>query len=152
MKNTKTKGKIIISVLLGLIVIMCFLIIVPNGRVKNVEIIPVSSEIYSEKDIKRAVKEIKKSFIKWKDCELLTLEYVGDEQNKSVIYEYLDNQYGVKEHIVFEMTFKVGKRYHPSHKINSIDAIDYCLGRNYGENWRFLTGGHGQDELSWLAQ
>ena len=138
----KTRIRNIILVLLCIIGFACFLFITPRGIVKNVEVIEVSSELYTEEEIQKVIKVIKEHFKKeMRGCELLKLRYIGDTQNESVVFQYLDKQYGVSEHIVFEIVFKVGNRDRPAFRRNSIHEIVYILGKDQRENWKYLDSG-----------
>ncbi|MBR0137828.1 MAG: hypothetical protein IJM15_05410 [Erysipelotrichaceae bacterium] len=138
----KKKKFIIIALLLAIMILIGLKIYKPAGKTGNTEIVSVSSQQFSAEDFEKATEAIKKYFSReFRDCELIKLEYVGDEANSSVQYEYLKDQYGIDEWIVFNMVFKVGKRYNPSYNSNSTQEMKIIFGRKTGEDWKYLDAG-----------
>ena len=138
----KVKSKKIIF--LGAIILVVLAVIltwVPAGKSSNVTVIDAESRQFSQQDIAQAVDTVKSAFTDWKGCELVTLRYLGDQDNNSAQFDYLKQQYEIDEHIVFEMTFRTGRWYNPSYESNSNVTVKTILGRKNGESWKYLDSG-----------
>ena len=136
------KRNTIVALIACIAVVCAIAVYKPAGKTKNAEILPAVSELYSDEDLEKAVAVIKQYFSKnFRDCELLKLEYIGDEANSSAQYLYLIKQYGVDEYIVYQMTFKVGNRNNPAYPSDSTQEIKIILGRTGNEEWKYLSSG-----------
>ena len=136
------KRAITVLLLLIVVIIAGYTLYKPQGKVSNAEIVNVASEEFSGDELAEATDCIKKYFTKeFRDCELLKLEYVGDEDNGSKQYEYLPAQYDIDEYIVYKMTFKVGNKDNLSYQKNTTQEINIILGRKGEEDWKYLSAG-----------
>lgn len=100
-----------------------------TGDISKVEVIKKESIVYSKEEINSASNEVLKYFSKsCRGCTLLTLEYIGDENNS----DYIDwaSRNNKDEVIVFISSFYVDS-----------SGIDTTLNQDYvyeGYNWIFV--------------
>ena len=130
--------------LLIMLAISVFLSGCARGDVTKVNIIDRPSQIYSEKEIHKAVDVAVEYFKReFSGCTLLDIGYAGDEKGQAFI-EWA-NQYDVDQVIILVSSFAVG----PEGGDGSLNPNDtygnwqWILGRTVGGQWKHLTHGYG---------
>lgn len=114
-----------------------------GGNVKNVNIIDVDSEIYSESEINAAidiaVKHFKDNF---EGCTLIEIQYVGDDSVEG--FEEWAERYDAEQAIVLVSSFNVGSSGGDgSLNLNSTyDNWKWILTRNDNKKWTLQTWGY----------
>ena len=114
-----------------------------GGKVSNVKTRQVASDIYSEKDIEKAIAVIKKEFKSWSGCELKEIYYAGDDV--SADHQEFAERYGTDEVLVLLSTFSVDSSggdgsLNPN---STYDGWKWILVRNQGGKWKHVDHGYG---------
>ena len=112
------------------------------GNIDNVKITAVSSEVYSEQDIKSAIIVVTEHFRKnFSDCVLNEISYAGDdkiERELSMLLEYKANDV-----IVLTSCFEAGVYADPSFYPDDVyEDWNWTLVRKKGENWQLVNFGY----------
>lgn len=115
-----------------------------RGDVSNVNIKERSSQIYTDKEIHKAVGVAMEYFEReFNGCTLLEIGYAGDDKGEAFV-EW-ESRYGVDQVIILVSSFSVG----PEGGDGSLNPNDtysnwqWILGRNSGGQWKHLTHGYG---------
>lgn len=113
------------------------------GKVGGVAVTEYTSEVYSDADIRSAIRTAKRYFfIHFSDCTLKELTYIGDEDNEG--YEEFASRHDADEVLVLTSTFDVG----PSGGDGSLNPDStykhwkWILVRNRGGVWRHADHGY----------
>lgn len=110
-----------------------------GGNVRNVKIINVKSNIYTDEDIKSAENVVLHYFKKeFKGCKLIKLQYIGDDENKGFL------EYGPREVIILISEFKTdSKVVDGSFNPNDIyTGWQWNLVRNNNGKWKLVDYGY----------
>ena len=105
-----------------------------------------ASEIYTQAEMKDAVKIIKKQFGEWKGCKLKNIRYAGDAANNAENLKWLQSlrpQENFTQCIEFFSDFYVGKKTNTTFNPNSnYKDWQWWLARSEGGNWQLVTFGY----------
>ena len=103
------------------------------------------SELYSKRDIDKAVDEIMDKFGSWRGCKMYSLAYGGDEKCLREL-EYCNSLASDGEVydqcIVFESVFRSPLRGGGAWEPNEIYTWSWYLARTNGGRWDLLTWGY----------
>ena len=108
------------------------------------QVIYGESEMYSERDMDRAVDEIMDSFGKMRGCVMYSLEYAGDEKSLSEL-DYcnsLEEGGEFDQCIVFKSTFRSPINGGGAWEENEMYYWTWTLARKDGGSWKLLTWGY----------
>lgn len=114
-----------------------------NSNIKNVEIIDVESEIYSETEIKSAIDTVEEYFkSNFEGCTLTMIKYAGDDQNKAS--DKWAKQYDAEKAIVLLSSFDVDSSggdgsLNPNSKY---DNWQWILVENESGTWEHVDHGY----------
>jgi len=115
-----------------------------GGKVSNVGILEVPSNLYTFEEIDDAVTVVLSYFQKtFKGCELLELQYAGDEKQKE--YDAWAAQYDAEDAIVLTSTFTTG-RSGGDGSLNpnaTYENWKWILVRNESGAWNHVDHGYG---------
>ena len=117
-----------------------------NQAAAKVQINYGASEIYTQADMKDAVKIIKKQFGSWKGCTLKNIRYAGDNANNTENLKWLNNlrpQENFTQCIEFFSDFYVGKDTNTTFNPDSnYKDWQWWLARAEGGTWQLVTFGY----------
>jgi len=114
-----------------------------NSNIKNVEIIDVESEIYSDTEIKSAIDTVEEYFkSNFEGCTLTMIKYAGDDQNKAS--DKWAKQYDAEKAIVLLSSFDVDSSggdgsLNPNSKY---DNWQWILVENESGTWEHVDHGY----------
>ena len=114
-----------------------------NSNIKNVEIIDVDSEIYSDTEINSAIDTVEEYFkSNFEGCTLTMLKYAGDDQNKAS--DKWAKQYDAEKAIVLLSSFDVDSSggdgsLNPNSKY---DNWQWILVENESGTWEHVNHGY----------
>ena len=114
-----------------------------NSNIKNVEIIDVDSEIYSDTEINSAIDTVEEYFkSNFEGCSLTMLKYAGDDQNKAS--DKWAKQYDAEKAIVLLSSFDVDSSggdgsLNPNSKY---DNWQWILVENESGTWEHVDHGY----------
>lgn len=114
-----------------------------NNNIKNVEIIDVDSEIYSDTEINSAIDTVEEYFkSNFEGCTLTMLKYAGDDQNKAS--DKWAKQYDAEKAIVLLSSFDVDSSggdgsLNPNSKY---DNWQWILVENESGTWEHVNHGY----------
>lgn len=114
-----------------------------NNNIKNVEIIDVDSEIYSDTEINSAIDTVEEYFkSNFEGCTLTMLKYAGDDQNKAS--DKWAKQYDAEKAIVLLSSFDVDSSggdgsLNPNSKY---DNWQWILVENESGTWEHVDHGY----------
>lgn len=114
-----------------------------NSNIKNVEIIDIDSEIYSDTEIKSAIDTVEEYFeSNFKGCTLTMIKYAGDDQNKAS--DKWAKQYDAEKAIVLLSSFDVDSSggdgsLNPNSKY---DNWQWILVENESGTWEHVDHGY----------
>ena len=114
-----------------------------GGDVRNVEVIPHGSDIYSSEDIDDAIDTVKKYFKReFAGCTLTEIEYAGDGEAER--FDEITDQFGGDEAIVLISSFDVdGSGGDGSLEPDSTYTYwEWLLVRDEGGEWRHVDHGY----------
>ncbi len=114
-----------------------------GGNIENVKIKEISSEIYSQKDIKSAINTITKEFNDtWNGCTLKEIYYAGDKM--SLDYQDWADRNNKEVVIVLLSKFDVDSSGGDSslNPYSTYDDWKWILVRNKGESWIHVDHGY----------
>lgn len=123
--------------------VMFFCLCACGGKVKNVKVIDVESNIYTSDEINSAIEVIKKEFSKdWKGCTLKEIYYAGDETSRK-FQDWADRN-GADEVMVLLSSFDVDSSggdgsLNPN---STYDGWNWILVRNKGGEWKHVDHGY----------
>ena len=138
--GTGMKKVFVIVLLIG---IMIFGLFACGGNVRNVEVEPYESELYTEKDIESAIRVTKRYFMgNFSGCTLTTLSYAGDKASEGHI-EWAE-RHDADEVIVLKSSFDVDASggdgsLNPNSTYN---GWLWILVRDEGGRWRHVDHGY----------
>lgn len=99
-----------ISMKLAAAMLLCFALLAALGgcgSVSRVKVIPVESELYSQKDISAAIRKVERDFRwGWSGCTLTEIAYAGDERTAEEAESHAD-MWDYDELIVLISSFDV---------------------------------------------
>ena len=131
--------KILASFLAAVILLTC-------TQAAALEINYGASEIYTQAEMKDAVKIIKKQFGEWKGCKLKNIRYAGDDANNAENLKWLQSlrpQENFIQCIEFFSDFYVGKKTNTTFNPDSnYKDWQWWLARSEGGNWQLVTFGY----------
>ncbi len=132
--------KKIIAIILAAVCIFCFS---GCGISFTAEKIVSESDIFSDRDIDKAMFAVYKKFaFDFEGCILLELEY-DEEYSKNRMYDWAE-QYGADEAIVLLSKFYVAAEGDGSLAPGeTYSKWNWVLVRNRGESWKLMTWGYG---------
>ncbi len=110
-----------------------------GGKISGAEVIPQTSEIYSEQDIDAAISAVRVYFkLSFFDCTLTEIGYIGDEHKEQ--FAELAEHYGADEVIILTSSFDVGKlggdgSLNPN---STYSGWTWELKRELGGKWRLV--------------
>lgn len=114
-----------------------------NSNIKNVEIIDVDSEIYSDTEIKSAIDTVEEYFeSNFEGCTLTMLKYAGDDHNKAS--DEWAKRYDAEKAIVLLSSFDVDSSggdgsLNPNSKY---DNWQWILVENESGTWEHVDHGY----------
>lgn len=114
-----------------------------GGNVKNVEIVDVKSDIFTNRDIASAIRTAVKYFEnEFEGCTLKKIQYIGDDEKES-FYEWA-KEYGADEAIVLVSTFDVDVSGGDGSLVpgQTYENWQWVLVRDSGGSWRHVTHGY----------
>ena len=105
-----------------------------------------ASEIYTQAEMKDAVKIIKKQFGNWKGCKLKNIRYAGDTCNNEENLKWMQNlrpNENFVQCIEFLSDFYVGKKTNTTFNPDSeYKDWQWWLARSENGNWQLVTFGY----------
>ena len=131
-------------------IICCCLIVVLCGcadfaahrnKTKDLQITPVTSELFSESDIDAAIKTVQRYFKKnFSGCSLTEIRYAGDERCRSLAEEFDADQA-----ILLLSSFYVSKNGGDGSLVrdHTYENWQWFLVRTNGGDWNVKTYGYG---------
>lgn len=132
--------KIFLPILAAVILLTC------TQAAAKVQIDFGASEIYTQAEMKDAVKIIKKQFGKWKGCKLKNIRYAGDTCNNAENLKWMQNlrpQKNFVQCIEFLSDFYVGKNTNTTFNPDSnYKNWQWWLARSENGNWQLVTFGY----------
>jgi len=132
--------KIFLPILAAVILLTC------TQAAAKVQIDFGASEIYTQAEMKDAVKIIKKQFGKWKGCKLKNIRYAGDTCNNTENLKWLNDlrpQKNFVQCIEFLSDFYVGKNTNTTFNPDSnYKNWQWWLARSENGNWQLVTFGY----------
>ena len=123
---------------------LTFMLCACGGNVKSAEIVPMDSEIYSQKDIDAAIKTATRFFAsKFSGCTLKVIRYIGDECAQD--FDERAAQHNADEAIVLISSFDVDSSggdgsLNPN---STYTNWQWVLVRDAGGSWRHVDHGYG---------
>ncbi len=119
-----------------------------GGKINNVRVGSVESELYSEKDINDAIRVIVREFDRsWTGCTLTSICYAGDELTgaESEYYLHTRAMYDADELIILLSSFDVDESggdgsFNPN---STYDGWEWILIRDRGGRWKHVDHGYG---------
>lgn len=131
------------------VVLMLSLVGCSKKETKDVEINYGSSDIYTEKDMDKAIKLIKGEFSTWKGCELNSLTYAGDDCNSKENIAWM-NELGKRnsdnevftECMVFKSSFHSPKEGGGAWTADTEYTWSWWFARGESGKWKLMTWGN----------
>lgn len=136
------------------LVVICIVMILSlvgcsNEETKNVEIDYGSSELYTKKDMDKAVELIKGEFRTWEGCELHSLSYSSDEYNNEKNIAWM-NELGKRnsdnevftECMMFESSFHSPKEGGGAWEADTEYTWSWWFARGESGKWKLMTWGY----------
>lgn len=131
------------AIIVVLVVVLFVGLFSCGGNVRNVEIEPYESDLYTEKDIEAAMRVTKRYFKgHFSDCTLTKLSYAGDNISEGHL-EWAE-RHDADEVIVLMSSFDVGESggdgsLNPN---STYDGWMWILVRDEGGRWRHVDHGY----------
>ena len=109
-----------------------------------------SSSVYTKKEMKEAIKVIKREFISWKGCKLHSLTYLSDDCNNEKNLSWMnslrkadDKGEAITQCIMFEGTFRSPKNGGDGWEPDREYTWSWWLARSEDGRWKLMTWGSG---------
>ena len=139
-------------IIFAAIVVLCVILLTVfvfaiGGKVKDVQIRSVQSDIFSDRDIASAIRRVKCRFVfSWRGCTLKEIYYAGDDASLAELkYQEKGDDWEFDEVIVLNSAFEADD----SGGDGSLEPNGvfrnwkWILARESGGGWRILTWGYG---------
>ena len=129
------------------VILLTVFVFATGGKVKDVQIRNVQSDIFSDRDIASAIRRVKWRFVfSWRGCTLKEICYAGDEASQAELkHREKGDNWEYDEVIVLNSDFEVDD----SGGDGSLEPNSnyrnwkWILARKSGGGWRLLTWGYG---------